>query len=149
MKIKNYSKSGVNRIYIKFGNEKIRFNLWDELKIDERKIEHELKTQPSYYAFLTMLHKKLLTQFETLKLQRRKLAATLFLKAKESTHQGRPLNDEMCKAKVEKNPKYLALCEQCIKAKDDADSVFAAVRGFEQRKDNLQTLSANRRQENR
>lgn len=149
MRLNKYRKSELNHIHIKLGREVIQFNLWKELQINEEAIEDELKTQPSYYAFLTTLHKKLLTQFEHLKVDRKKLAATLYLKAKGETHQGRPLNDEMCKASVEKNPKYIRISRACIKAKDDADAILSAVRGFEQRKDNLQTLSANRRQENR
>jgi hypothetical protein len=42
---------------------------------------------------------------------------------------------------------YVKITNMCIKAKDDADTIYAAVRAFEQRKDLLQTISSNRRRE--
>lgn len=147
MRLRKYSQSKINKISIVYGDEKIQFNLWDELKISEENLERELKNQPSYYAFILSLHKKLLTEFELAKVEKKRMYGHLFLLAKEDTVNGRPLNDEMCKASVESNKRYIKACQKCIKIKNDADILFSAVKGFEQRKDNLQTLSANKRKE--
>lgn len=147
-RLKDYAYLKLNEIRVEYGDEKITFNLMKELKINEAMIEKELKEQPSLYAFLFMLHKKLLTRFEELKVEKNKVWGHLFLKAKEEqSHGGRPFNDEMCKAWVETQPKYIRAQRACIEAKDQADLIFSAVKGFEQRKDNLQTLSANNRKQ--
>jgi len=147
-KLAEYNKSPINNIRIIYGGEIIEFNLYSEVKINEAILDREIKDQPSYYAFLAMLHKKLTTQFEELKMQRKKEAGKLYLKAKNKTHNGRPYNDDMCKAYVESHKLFINITTKCIKAKDDADMVFAAVMAFTQRKDLMQTLSSNNRKFN-
>lgn len=138
--------SKIPYIRIKYGEELLKFNLFDELRINENLLDKEVKDQPGYYGFLLLLHKKLLTRFETLKNERVKIKAQLFVKYKEKIgNGGRPLNDETVKAMVDKDKKFQEITEQCIKARDDADTIYACVRSFEQRKDLIQTLSSNNR----
>ena len=59
--LKKYSNSSsLMNIKIKYGEEIFKFNLKEELEINEDKINSELKEQPSIYGFLTLLHKKLM-----------------------------------------------------------------------------------------
>lgn len=146
--LKNYKKSGLNTISITYNGEKIRFNLFRELRITDANIDREIKYQPSHYGFLALLHKKLLTRFEELKTEKNRLWGHLYLSAKEKVHAGRPYNDEMCKAYADSHKKYIAAHKACIQAKDDADTIFAIVKAFEQRKDLIQTLSSNNRKFN-
>lgn len=146
-KLSDYKTSRLNRITIKWEGETIKFNLFDELKISEAALMKEIKVQPSYYSFLLMLHKKLLTKFEDLKVQRETRYYTAFLQAKEEKNAGRPLNDDVCKARAKTDKEYQILTKACIKVKDDADAIYSCVKGFEQRKDLLQTLSSNIRKE--
>lgn len=148
-RLKEYIKSKVNNIQIQYGKETISFNLWEEVKINEAMIDRELKTQPGYYAFCLSLHKKLLTIFETSKLNRKKTHATLLFQAKKKIQEGtsRPYTDDMAQAWVEKHKDYMQASRDCIKAKDDADAMYACVKAFEQRKDLLQTISSNQRKE--
>lgn len=120
-----------------------------ELKISEAIISTEIKNQPSKYGFLLLLHKKLLTAFEEAKLKRGKIIGMLTLEGKEKLqpHTNRPFTDDMVKAWVESHKKYLEASQACIAAKDAADAIYACVKGFEQRKDLLQTLSSNQRNE--
>ena len=142
-----YRKSEVNQISIRYKNEDFEFSLWQELSIDEDNIEKELKTQPSYYGFLLLLQKKLNTRFEDFKRRRRKVYGKLLLRAKSQKVGSRFMNDETARAWVESHPQFDKITKLCIKAKDDADTIYAAVQGFQQRKDLLQTLSSNRRKE--
>lgn len=147
-KLKEYSKSKVNAISITYNGENIKFNLFDEVQISMVSLDRELKNQPSYYGFLLLLHKKLSTRVEELKLERKKLWGELYLEAKTSTTQnGRPFTDDMSKAWVECHKEYVLASRKCIRARDEADLLFACVKAFEQRKDLMQTLSSNQRKE--
>lgn len=132
-------------IKIIYNGEKIIFNLGKEARINEDDLEKELQGQPNKYGFLLLLHKKILTEFEKAKVAKKKKWAHLYLQAKESTTTGRPMNDTMAEATADKHPGYIELCHRCIELKDQADSIFAAVRTFEQKKDLMQTLSSNLR----
>ena len=51
--------SSLTNISIQYGKEKIKFNLYEELIVNESRINEELKNQPSYYGFLSLLAVKL------------------------------------------------------------------------------------------
>lgn len=146
-RLSQYRNLGFLNITIEYGKEVISFNLMDELKVDPDVINNELKTQASKYGFCLLLHKKLLTQYEYLCKRRQKMWAKLFFKAKEQKINGRPYSDDLAKAWVETQSEYVALTKKCINAKDDADTILSCVKSFEQRKDLIQSLSSNIRNE--
>lgn len=139
-----YSKSKVLNIKVRYGSELVHFNLATELRITEEKLNTQLKTQPGYYGFCLLLHKKLLSIFETKKMERKSVYGRLFLNAKENkTMNGRPYSDDSAKVYVESHKQFIAATTECIKAKDDADQLYACIRAFEQRKDLMQSISSN------
>lgn len=143
-----YKGSPILNVRIKYGKELVSFNLGAELKIDENKINHQLKTQPTYYGFCLMLHKKLVTRFEEAKMIRKKVYGRLFLYAKENKKMnGRPYSDDAAQLYVESHAKYINATKDCIKTKDDADALYTCIKAFEQRAFLLQSLSANNRRE--
>lgn len=143
-----YKKLKVLNIHINYNGEKISFNLASELRINYDDINGNLKTQPGYYGFCLLLHKRLLGNFERLKMERDSVYGRLFLKAKETKLMGnRPFSDDASKAWVESHKEYKQITLDCIKAREDADVIQAAVKGFEQRKDLLQSISSNIRNE--
>lgn len=148
-RLDNYRKSKVNNIRIEYGGKIIQFNLWDEVAINEVVLNKELKKQSSYYGFLLLLHKRLLTAFETTKQERIRNYAQLYLRGKDKIQKGtnRPYNEEMAKAYADAHKSHKILTLECIKLKDNADVIFACVKAFEQRKDLLQTISSNNRKE--
>lgn len=143
--LKSYRSLKVNNIKIIFDGQTIKFNLFKELAINEDRLDKEIKNQPSYYGFLLLIQKKLLTKFENLKQDRKRLYAKLYLQAKKKTTNGRPYNDDMAKAYVEAHPQYVSITKNCIIAKDEADTIYSCIKAFEQRKDLIQTLSSNNR----
>jgi hypothetical protein len=149
MNLKRFKNSSLANIKITYGNEVHRFNLIEITTISEVTIEKELKRQASYYGFCLLLQKKLTTQFERLKHERKKLYGRLYHKAKEQlkSNTGRGYSDEGAKAYVLHNKEYVRLTEACIEAKDNADTLYAVVRALEQRKDLMQTISSNKRKE--
>lgn len=147
-RLSKYYKSDLMNIQIVYGGKTYRFNLHEELKINEAIINSEIKSQPSSFAFISMLHKKLMEQFESLKQERKRTWATLYLRGKDKFIGGRPYSDEMAKAYAEKHPRYKTITDQCIAVRTNADALYTCVISFIQRKDILQTLSANNRKEN-
>lgn len=146
--IRKFKTSRLLDIRVSYNGEKFRFNLFEELAISEEKINSEIKNQPSNYGFLLLLSQRLKTEFFKLKEDRKRLGGKLFLEAKQSSGtNGRAYNDDMAKAYVESNPKYVKLTQQCVQAKDDADIIWAAVKAFEQRASLIQTISSNKRNE--
>jgi hypothetical protein len=141
-------KARLMNVKIQYGDDLIKFNLYSEIKIDENLINDELQSQPSVYAFLTMLHKKLIKSAKEAEAHKKQLWAKLYLKYKDGVGQyGRAPSDDVCKAKVEKNKEYQEAIKLLIIAESNRDDIQACVEVFEQRKDILQTLSANQRKE--
>lgn len=148
-KLSNYRKLDFQTISVQYGNELITFNLNSELRINDDDLQGELITQPKYYGFLLLLQKKLTTEFEILKQRRKTIWAKLYLRAKGKMIEGtaRQYTEEMAKSWADSHKDFQRITSQCIAAKDDADTIFAAVKAFEQRKDILQTLSSNNRKQ--
>lgn len=146
--IARYRKSSINTISIRYGNETIIINVSRAAKISEDSLESEIKNQPSYYGFLFILHKRLLTRFEQLKLRRQQVYGQLLGKAKERKNSfNRPISDTAAEKWVKAHKKYIAASQDCINARDQADQVLGAVRAFEMRAALMQTLSSNLRKE--
>ncbi len=141
------NKSNLRVIRINYGGEKFKFDIFKDLDISVFKIQEELQSQASNYSFALLLQKKLLTKFHELKEERKALAAKLYLKAKEETINGRIPSDDYCNAKKESSSRYRLITKACIVARDHADSLFAVIKGYEQRQSLLQTISANSRKE--
>ena len=141
-------ESKLKVITVRYGEETFKFNLFRDLKISIHSIQKEISEQPSNYAFALLLHKKLVTRFMELKEERKSLGARLYMEAKNTLVSGRAPSDDYCNAKKESNKKYRMLTQACIISKDAADTLFALIKGFEQRKDLLQTISSNNRKQN-
>jgi hypothetical protein len=148
-KLSSYYSLPFTQLNIRYGNEKISFSLMSELKLTESKLNDELSKQASKYGFCLLLHKKLLTIFEQLKVQKNKVYGRLYFQAKDKKSQttGRLFTDDMAKAWVEKHPRYIKAQLACIKAKDNADAIYACIKSFEQRKDLAQSIASNLRNE--
>ena len=145
--LKSHYRLPFTQIRIQYGKENITFSLLRELRLSEDIINEELKGQASKYGFCMLLHSKLKTRFEELKVEKNKIFGRLYFQAKERKSQatGRPFTEDMAKAWVEKHPKYIKACLACIKAKDNADAIYSCIKSFEQRKDLAQSISSNLR----
>jgi len=137
-------------IKIKYGEEIFKFNLKEELEINEDKINSELKEQPSIYGFLTLLHKKLIRLKEEAELEKDSLYSSEYIKWKDSINKStnKVYSDDYCKHKALSNLKYKLSYKKFIKANEIASILGSCVKSFEQRKDMIQTMSANLRKEN-
>ena len=149
-RIQKYAgKSRLMDIHIQLGDEVFRFNLYEELAISEARINTELKEQASSYAFLGMLHKKLIRSAKDKELEVVKVYNEGYIKFKAEINEetGKPINDDLAKAKAATTKEYKSACNIAADIKEKMDIIKVCVDSFEQRKDLIQTISANLRKE--
>ena len=143
------SSSSLMDISIHFGDEKFRFNLFEELVVNENKINTELKEQPSAYGFISMLQKKLIRRMKDREREKDKIYGRLYLKYRgeiaEETQ--RYTSDDVAKQKVIISPEYQKALGELIEAEEEVGIITSCVRSFEQRSDLIQTIAANLRKE--
>lgn len=146
-------KSDLMEINIKYGRDTINFNLYEELVIDEDFIQRELEKQPANYSYLSVLYAHLVRKYEDEQAKFQRKEAELYIKYKTTEKSkyfaltGRPPDKDTTKYYVEQDRSYLVALKTLNKAKFNMLLIKAALNSFEQRKDMLQTLSANRRRE--
>lgn len=149
-KLQKFSESSsLMDITVRFGDEKFNFNLYNELVINENKINDEIVNQASSYAFLNMLYKKLVRVYSDKDQQLRKKRSQLFIKFKSELDPltSRPYNNDLAEDMVIKNKAYQELQKEVNEAQHQLDILEVCVKAFEQRYSLIQTLSANIRKE--
>ncbi len=147
--VKHARTSGLMNIEIKWQGELIKYNLHEEMVIDPDKITHEALMQPSAYAFLAMLHKKLarhVAQLET-EMKREYSRAYIKYKGMNNPKTNRPYSDDLCKEKANISRDYKKAEDTFIEARGQESLIYACVRAFEGRQQMIQTISANTRKE--
>jgi hypothetical protein len=148
-KIQRYAKKAqLMEVSVKLGEESFSFNLFEELTITEARINAELFIQPNSYAFVGMLYKRLLAVIDDRKLEATKARATSYLWWKgERNDFDKPYSDDYCQAQADIDKDYLEKLVALNEAKEKAGILEICVRAFEERKDLIQTISANNRKE--
>lgn len=136
------NSSPITRVNLKYGDELIKFNLAAEVKINLDMVEQELINQPTYYSFLIMLQSKLIRKFKDHQLEVRALFARKYESAKEEGE-----NNELSRELAYSSEEYIEAHKTLNKYEQDMNDIIGCVKAFEQRKDLLQTLSANIRKE--
>jgi len=140
------AKSPLMNMIFKYGDELFKFNLYEELVIDENVIGRELKQQPQAVAFLGLLSSKLTRFLKDKQIELKKSEAELKIKFKSRGIDGidRPTRDDLL-AKVDCAPKIIKLKREVIKLEENVQDINTAIKAFETRTFMLQTLSANTR----
>jgi hypothetical protein len=150
-KIRGYAKkSDLMNISLIFKSEEFNFNLYEELAIDIDKINTEIKQQPSSYAFLSLLQKKLFKLMKISEGKKDKAYSDIYNKYKEKLNPQtqRPYDKDYASHIANAHPKHQLTLKEYYKVKDDYDTICTCVVAFEQRANLIQTLSANIRKEN-
>ena len=143
--IKYAEKSELMNISIKYGNERFSFNLFEELKIDEGRINAEIKGQPSAYGFLSMLHKRLLALKSDKEMEVSKAYDKVYTKwkSRKDDNTNRPYANDFAESKAKSSKLYLAKLKALNKIKSELGIIETCVESFEQRGHLIQTISAN------
>lgn len=149
-KLKNYARtSDIMNINLTIGQEQFQFNLYEELVISEEKVNSEIKEQPSVYAFLTTLHKRLVKEMMLAEKEMEKSFSDIYNRYKERVNDntGRVYDKDYAHHIANANPGFNRARTKFIKAKYDVGVIDSAIKSFEQRFSLIQTLSANLRKE--
>lgn len=144
----DYSReSRIMRIRIEYDGEKFMFNLGEEVRIDENTIQRQLQDQPSSYAFLGLLHKKLIRKVKESEANLHDVFAKTFVVIKDQTNPdtGKPFSDELARQMVLEEKAYTEARNALIKAEEEASLIQVSLSAFEMRSNLIQTLSANLR----
>jgi len=128
-------------IKIKLNDKVYAFNLDKELKISENRVGIHLMNQARSYAFVSMLHKKLIIKARD---QQREIS-----RAKDAaiSKWAETMQITAAKAKAANDLKVKKLENDLMQIEEARDTIEVCVRSFEMRKDLIQTLSANIRKE--
>jgi len=148
--LKKYlNKSPLMDVRIKYGSEVFKFNLYEELIIDENKINTELQEQPSYYGFMGLLLIKLQRSKDDAEAELNKITAKLFIKYKTdiNNNTGRENSEKLAEALVEDSDEFNEATKKLNKLKESVGIIKQCLLSFEQRSSLIQSLSANRRKE--
>lgn len=141
--------SSLMDISIQMDGEKMKFNLFEELRIDEKTINREIREQPTYYAFLAVLVVKLAKKTMDLEKEMEKTYAELYLDFKKELDPttNRAYNNDTVEALITEDEGYQKALTKYQKALTDKNILEACSKAFEQRAHLLQSLNANVRKE--
>lgn len=137
------TNTNITVVDIQLGEERIVFNLKDELSFNNDSVNSELKDQPNHYAFIAMLHKKALVLKREKERVLEKTRSRLFSQYKS---QEKMAND-LAEAMVTKSKEYQDKYKEFLSVSADVDILEVCVRAFEQRSTLMQTVSANIRRD--
>lgn len=149
-KIKKYiQKSPLMDVKIKYQGEVFRFNLYEELIINEEKLNSEIKDQPSYYGFMGLLLVKLQKQMDDAEAELSKKESRLFIEYKTeiNPNTSRENSTDLAEALVKDDDDYQKQLKVLNKIKESVGVMRQCLKSFDQRSHLLQSLSANRRKE--
>lgn len=143
-------KSDLMNIEIVHNGEKIRFNLFEELSINEGKINQEIKEQPSYQGFLGVLLSHLERRYSDEKQSLKNIYSKYYehFKSQKDEASGRALSNDRVDNLVTSKKKYMLQLKRVNKLKFEIGLVETCVSSFNSRKDLIQSLSANVRKHN-
>lgn len=146
-KLTDYAKTAdFMNVSLEIDGKPYKFNLDLQLAIIETKLSTQIKEQPRAYAFLCMLRNKVKIEY--------KKAVKELDRHKNSLYHAEVAKDAKAKVTNVKNAvavnKQVIAMENKIEELENLRSVLdICVTSFEQRKDLLQTLSSNLRQESK
>lgn len=143
-KLTEYSaKASFMNVSLEIDGKPYSFNLDIQLKIEETRLVSILKEQPRAYAFLCMLRNKVKIEIKKKAKELERKRAGLYNTLAKDMDKVTDINNKL------KSNKNLRGMQDRIDDLDEVKSVLdIAVDSFNQRKDILQTLSANLRKEN-
>lgn len=144
---KSSKDSAYSTIEIVYGKDKVRVNMFRELKIEEETIEDSLKRQPVTYGFICTAYQGAVQEVKLFKLELDGFYSELYNKYKDKVISGKYLTKEALENKIKSDPKYRLMCKKLIRLETSKGILEDFKRALEQKKDIMQTLSANRRKE--
>lgn len=138
------SEADFMNVSIEIDGKVYKFNLDIQLKIEETNLTTSIKEQPRSYAFLCMLRNKVKVEFKRKSKTLDRKKAELYNKATEGKDKTKVTD---IRAKVAVHPEVKKLEDELEHFDELRHVLDICVDSFEQRKDLIQTLSSNLRNE--
>jgi hypothetical protein len=144
------STSQIMDVYIKYGDEKFKFNLYRELQIldeSEGSLNTEIRGQPTTYGFLSMLLTKLKKLQRELDVEKTEVFSEILvnIKSEKDPLTGKPYTKDSAEAKVVMTKEYQEKMKEYNNILHNVETLETCVEAFNQRSYLIQTLSANLR----
>lgn len=131
-----------------YQGKRYRFNMFEELQIKEINLDKDIKSHPASYFFLLTLRTNLDSQRKLLEAKKKRIWNKIYkLEKNKPGVGGRAQSDDLCKAKAEAHPDYKEVTTEHIESEKAWGIINNAVLAFQEKKDLIQTLSANMRKE--
>lgn len=142
-------QSKFSKISLVVNEEVIKFNLFDELRVNSDNVNSELNNQPAVYSYLSSILANLLRDYKMKVVEKEKIYSQQFIKAKDDFYKQHYKNtsDEYASSKAKMSIKYLKAAKEEIKAEEKVNIFKGAVEAFRQRANSLQQISANNRKD--
>lgn len=143
--VKYASSSEVMDLSFEWNNKTYSFNLDEELRISEENLNTSVKSHVRGYAFILMMHKKVSIRVDEMDQEKRRLINKLTDKYMQEFDN----KVTAAKAKAESDNKVVEKQKSINRLAEIRDYLQVCVNSLSVRKDLLQTLAANTRQENK
>lgn len=140
-------KSEIMDISINYGGKEIKFNLYEELRINIANVNNNITKQSQLHGFLGLVVSKLAIALERAEARKERIWETIYQanKKKRGVGTNRLQSDDLCKSKATTHKKYQEALKEYIRIKGEFKTVSHILDSFKQRKDLLQTFSSNNR----
>ena len=142
-------KSKFSKVSLVINEEVIKFNLFDELRVNQDNVNSELNNQPAVYSYLTSILANLTKDYKKKLLEKEKIFARQFIKAKDDfyKHHFKNTSDEYASSQAKTSIAYLKAAKLEIEAEEKVNIFKGIVEAFRQRANSLQQISANNRKD--
>lgn len=149
--LKHAKSSSLNNITIKVGDENLKFNLYKELGIDDEQLDSDLISNSRIFGYLSIVYNRLTEKQKLLELEHDQLKGDIYNKLSKDINPttGRAYSKDAIELQLVKDKTFAKQEIDLIRLKTQVADIKACIAAFEQRKDLLQTASANRRAENK
>lgn len=137
--------SPVMDLKIRYKDEIIKFNLDEEMRVDESHVNQHLKSQIRNSAFLNILQVKLSIQYKN---DHKKLNREIERHLVQYKGKFKTLKEAEAHMYAD-NPSLRKMEDALLELEEFRDTISACVKSFESRQNLLQSLSANVRNENK
>lgn len=142
------NKQAVMKLEIKLRRSGLKVNLKKELSITRDNIDIQMMQQPAKFAWYATLYAYAKGKYATQERYLKVLRAKLYRKYKKEGIKGyAKITDGLIYATIDTNKKYQASEKELLDTKLQVDLLKAAVDAFIQRKELMQSIGSNLREE--
>lgn len=133
-----------NVLEVKYKGKSYSINISEELSLDEKTLNRQLKDSPSNYEFLCHLKDEACRRRDSLEREKDAVFSEVWLFYKDSDSR---MSNESATHRATKNQKYQSYLKKYIRADYKANQLISICKAYENRERILQTLSANIRKQ--